>query len=76
MKPDHDDVPESEQVTRFGCGALVGALLGLALIIGFTLTSLGSATVALVALMIICGVLALVHGDRFWYSLKDWFANW
>lgn len=74
----HDDheVDESEQVTRFGCGALLGVLIGLGIVVSFTLSSFGSVAAALVASMVACGLLALVYGDRFWLSLKDWLVWW
>jgi len=71
LQDDHD-VDENEQVTRFGCGALLGAFAGLWLIIAFALSSSGAVAGVLVVSMFVCGGLALVYGDRFWYALKDW----
>jgi hypothetical protein len=74
LKIDDDhEVGESEQVTRFGCGALLGLVAGLGIVLGFTLSSFGTVAAALVAAMVICGLLALIYGDRFWYALKHWF---
>lgn len=70
---DDHEVGESEQATRFGCGALLGVIVGLGLIVAFTLSSFGVVAVVLFVSMFVCGMLALIYGDRFWYALKDLF---
>ncbi len=62
-----------EKVIRFGCGALIGLAIGFLITLRFILSiELGFAAVISVALAGICGLLAVKHGDEFWYSLKDW----
>ncbi len=70
IQDDHE-VDEAEQVTRFGCGALLGIFVGIGVIVAFTLTSFGLAAAALVGSMIVCGWFALIYGDSFWHALKD-----
>jgi len=61
-----------EKKIRFGCGFVFGFL-----IVGFSgfLWSISTAYyVAAFAVLcaMVCGLLAMRYGDRFWYSLRHW----
>lgn len=71
LQDDHD-VGETEQATRFACGALLGGFVGVALIVHLALSSFGAIAGVLIASIFVCGILALAYGDRFWFALKDW----
>jgi hypothetical protein len=70
IEDDHE-VSESEQGTRFACGALLGAFIALAIILSLSLSSFGMVAAVFVFCMMGTGFLALVLGDRFWLGLKD-----
>ena len=62
-----------EKVIRFGCGALIGLAIGLLIALRLIFSiELGIAAIISVALAVVCGLLAVKHGDEFWYSLKGW----
>lgn len=75
IEDDHG-VSESEQGTRFACGAFLGVFIALAIILGFALTSFGMVAAVLAICMMGTGFLALVLGDRFWRGLKDLLQDW
>jgi hypothetical protein len=55
---------------RFGCGALFGLFFG-----GGTLFvghSMGALVAAALGGALVCGVLSVRYGDRFWESLSGW----
>jgi hypothetical protein len=66
---DDHEVSTPEKSTRFICGAILGALVSIAVIYKLDLSSTGAILVTVVASILGCGVLALIHGDRFWYAL-------
>jgi len=70
----HEDYEpdKSEKITRFGCGALFGILVGIGLVIRFAIASFGLVVGVILGAILVCGFLALKHGDEFWYSLKNW----
>jgi hypothetical protein len=74
MCSDDQEVGESEKLTHFGCGALLGVFVGLGLVGAFTLSSYGAIAAALLVSILACGFSAMVYRDRFWYSLKDWIS--
>lgn len=65
-----------EKGVRFGCGFLLGAVLGF---IGAAFNGAGTVRVAaLVAggAAVLGGTLAVRYGDRFWYALRHLFWFW
>jgi hypothetical protein len=62
-----------EKGIRFGCGAVFGAFLGF-LWFGLYWAGISNSLVilAFIGLALVCGVLAMQFGDRFWSGLKDW----
>lgn len=74
----HDDhnVGELEKMTRFGCGAALGVLVGLIIIFFLALTSFGVVAAVLVLSIICFGLIALIYGDRFWHALIRWIKLW
>lgn len=69
------DVDEAEKVTRFGCGALLGVIVGIMLVITFTLSNFGFIVATVVAAVMVSGLLALKYGDEFWYSATSWIKD-
>jgi uncharacterized membrane protein YgaE (UPF0421/DUF939 family) len=63
---DDHEVSESEKITRFIFGAILGFVLSLISIYQFELSS--AVVIAILAGILVfgCGYLALVQGDRFW----------
>jgi hypothetical protein len=68
-----------EKGIRFGCGSILGLLLGLYVSVkiyirtGNTLVSIGIALI----ISLLLGFTAMKQGDNFWDSLKDyWFWWW
>lgn len=75
LRDDHE-VEEPEQVTRFACGALLGALFGLLLVLVCAIESLVGAAFVFLLPMMGFGLLALYFGDRFWMKVLEclvWF---
>lgn len=70
----HDDheVEEPEQITRFVCGAILGAVVGIAVIFVFGVSSFVGAAFTFVMPMVGCGLMALYLGDRFWKGVLEW----
>jgi hypothetical protein len=66
----HEDpeISKTEKVTRFGCGALLGLVLGFFIVVKYSFESFGTAGAMITAAICICGYLALKYGDEFWYS--------
>lgn len=67
----HEDpvISKAEKVTRFGCGAALGIVYGFFLVIKFALSSYGVAAAIVVGSVCVCGYLALMYGDEFWYGI-------
>lgn len=62
-----------EKIVRFGCGSVFGFVLGLYLFLDlFASEGIIIVIMAVFAIVIICGFLAMKKGDRFWYSIKNW----
>ena len=71
MRDDHK-VDRSERGIRFGCGLVVGLVLGFFFAIrAFSNFVLPAAVAAGLAL----GLLSAVYGDRFWYALLRGFSG-
>lgn len=67
------DLPES--ATNIGCGAVVGLVVGLIVVVGTGTMFLDSAIamgVLVVLSMAICGLLGWRYGNRFFHSLLKW----
>jgi uncharacterized membrane protein AbrB (regulator of aidB expression) len=67
------DIPE--KITRIGCGAVVGLVVGFALALGTVNHYANSVApfVGVVGLTVVfCVILAWVFGDRFFQSLHKW----
>lgn len=62
-------ISKAEQITRFGCGALLGCFVGLYFIAKWLIVSAGVAVAVWVGAVLACGYLALTYGDEFWYGL-------
>jgi hypothetical protein len=69
----HEDpeVSKAEKVTRFGCGALLGFIFGLYIVVKYSFDSNGCTVAVIIAAICTCGYLALKYGDEFWYSIFD-----
>lgn len=67
----HEDpeVSKTEKVTRFGCGVLFGVFVGIYLAFRLALSSYGLSIAIIVVAILVCGFLALKHGDEFWYAV-------
>ena len=67
------DIPE--KVTRIGCGAVVGLVVGFALAVG-TVSYYANSVVTFVVVVglsvVACVILAWAFGDRFFQSLHKW----
>jgi hypothetical protein len=67
------DVPE--KITRIGCGALVGLVVGFALAVGtlsYYANSVATFGVVVGLSVAACAILALAFGDRFFQFLHKW----
>lgn len=60
---------KAESVTRIGCGALVGCVLGAGLAMRLALSSYGVIGAVIALAICLCAFLALKYGDRFWSAL-------
>jgi hypothetical protein len=65
---DDHEVTKSEMITRFVFGAIFGILPSLFVVYRFDLSSFGAIATSVI-LVFGSGVLALIHGDRFWIAL-------
>ncbi len=69
LRPD-----KSELRLRFGCGALLGALLGAGLVFRYS-RARGPPVAAALPILgggVLLGALARHYGDRFWYARRSW----
>jgi hypothetical protein len=69
----YDNKPDSlEKKVRFGCGFLFGLVIGLLEFTRIFLFSSGSTLIVTVGIVaVVCGLLALKYGDRFWYYVLE-----
>jgi hypothetical protein len=67
-----------EKSIRFGCGGLLGLLLGLYVSVGIFIDLENKIIpIAIIFIAIVsCGFAAMKKGDRFWDSLKKWLIWW
>lgn len=62
-----------ENAIRFGCGALLGAVLGISFSMNlFYLTSVTAISTCIMVCLISSGLLAVRYGDRYWESIGNW----
>ena len=61
-----------EKVIRFGCGAVLGLLLGLLAVFGLLALSNWITVAVLFVPAACCGWLAMRYGDAFWYKLAKY----
>jgi hypothetical protein len=66
---DDHEVSESEKITRFICGAILGLAVSVAITYKFHLSSFGAIFFVALVSILGCGILALIHGDRFWAAI-------
>jgi len=68
--------PESQETfVRIGCGAVVGLLLGLGIVVGtasYWANSISTLVWTVVLSVVVCAFLGWRLGDRFFYSLHKW----
>lgn len=71
----HEDpeVSKSEKVTRIGCGAILGLVLGISFVVQLSFSSFGSVVTVIIVAICVCAYLALKYGDEFWYWI---FGRW
>jgi uncharacterized membrane protein (Fun14 family) len=68
--PDRQDI-----LVRVGCGAVVGLIVGLALVVGtvsYFANSVVEFILTVAASVLVCAVLAWRFGDRFFQTLHKW----
>jgi len=65
-----------EKGIRFGCGGLVGLLLGISMAIHYFSASVDEIVFMCLAAALVCGGLAAKYGDRFWDGLMNWLRWW
>jgi len=63
-----------EKTLRFGCGGMVGVILGFSIVYHFIGTKWWM--IFILIGIVVCGSLAMKYGDRFWDSLGDWIKWW
>jgi uncharacterized membrane protein YgaE (UPF0421/DUF939 family) len=66
------NVDRAERATRFGCGFLLGVVLGGLLAARLFFDNGYSFFAATTLVATILGLAAMRFGDRFWLSLKHW----
>jgi hypothetical protein len=67
----------AEQVTRIGCGAVVGLFLGVVLVVNMADAFSSRAAMGIVVLVsvVICGWLGWRFGSQFFHSIPKWFRG-
>ncbi len=66
----------SEKAIRFGCGFVVGLMLGVGSIFGLLSEPIELAIGGSLVVAMVCGYLAMRRGEGFWESLSRWFWFW
>lgn len=62
-------VSSDELTTRYACGGILGVMVAMLLIFGFSIDS-NAACIAIVVIAVCsCGFLAAWYGDQFWQGL-------
>ena len=74
---DHTRRPDAlEKGIRFGCGFLFGALIGVALAIRGLTEWTGVHWALIAGGAVVCALLALRFGDRYWDHVAAWLRWW
>jgi hypothetical protein len=72
-------IDNTEKAIRLGCGGFLGLLVGIFVFTGLFIGD-GNNTILFVIIIsifsTIFGILALLKGDIFWSSVKDWLNKW
>ncbi len=75
--PEDREPDKEEKIIRFGCGAVLGAVVGLYLAFRFIALPFGTVAVIVAGAVVLCGYLALRYGDAFWHRfLQNWWWWW
>jgi hypothetical protein len=67
---------KDEHQIRFGCGALLGILIGVTSAVALSPQNLILFVGIVFATAGLTGYVALKHGDRFWYNLNKYLWWW
>jgi hypothetical protein len=65
-----------EKGIRFGCGSVIGILIGLDLTYSMFLEYPGHLFIAACIFALVCGILAMKYGDRFWDGVIQFLRPW
>lgn len=72
-----DHEPDStEKGLRFGCGALMGVVIGVGESLRYFPTEAYGFIGVVILTAIVCGLLAVRRGNRFWHGLADSVRGW
>ncbi len=61
----------TEKAIRFGCGALLGMLVGFSVTLSFVGITWGAFWAVFLGSVFLCDWLAMKYGDRFWESIRN-----
>ncbi len=67
---------KGEKVTRFGCGFVFGAFAAALAVWTWSLLNGLHLLAAVAGFGLICGMLAVRFGDKFWHSIPKWWWPW
>ncbi len=76
MKPASPPPHNDGKAVRFGCGALLGLVVGVGGAIRFSSSSALLPVLSILATALIFGLLSARHGDRFWENLSRTLRWW
>lgn len=62
----------SQFTARFGCGFLVGILIGGSVSIVYSAQTMLGLIAAWVLFALVCGLLSAIFGNKFWLSIIHW----
>ena len=68
-------VSSDELTTRYACGGVLGVVVAMSLIFGFSIASNALCIAIIVIAVCTCGFLAARYGDRFWEGLINLFIK-
>jgi len=66
----------SEKRLRFGCGFVMGLALGAGTALHLAISNGYYGAAIWLVCGLVCGVLAMHFGDRFWHSLSGFMNRW
>jgi hypothetical protein len=64
----------SQFIARFGCGFLVGILIGGSCSMVYGTKTMGGLITAWIILALLCGLLSVIFGDKFWKTIIHWIS--